>query len=131
MNREEIAGRINALLGKKQNTVIAKALHVSREAVRQWRKAETWPRLEKMDALAIYCDTTPEYILFGIQKEKPKVHEIRERICEGAEELALVRAYRASNDAGRDHILASAKSISKDHPKAENVFPLRRKKRKP
>lgn len=131
MDRADIAKRIDNLIGARSNATVAKALKVSREAVSQWRNGTTWPRLDKIELLALVCGTTPEYILFGIEKNAraKSVSEIRERLCQNDHELSILHAYRSASDEGKAHIVATAMSLAKQFPRPYNVKALHRSKR--
>lgn len=131
--RDEIADRIDNLVkfSGKTNTDIAKdpTLNVTKEAVRQWRAGDTWPRMDKVKPLAALLRTTPEYILLGIHQEKG-VDSLRERICRNDAELALLRLFRATNREGKNLTVEAARSYSITHPAPHNVVQLKERRSK-
>lgn len=124
--RQEIADRIDHLIkiGRKTNVQIAEGVGVTKEAIRQWRDATTWPRMDKIKALAELLATTPDFILLGIPVEH-KGMELRERICRNDTELALLRLFRATNREGKNLTMEAARSYSQSHPAPQNVVQLK------
>lgn len=144
VDKAHIAARIDRLLDrvgdatgqndKQVNVGVGKALHVSGEAVRQWRKGVVLPRLEKLDALVTYLtqrkvDSAPESILFGTPSKDLTSMDVRQRIVEEGPELDLLRAFRATSPEGQKRILDYAETILKAFPRPMNVQVLHRRKK--
>ena len=138
--KAQIAARIDRLLrlpdadDKTINTEVGAALRVSAEAVRQWRKNVALPKLENVFGLVMYLvsrgiQTTPEYLLFGLQKGLPSM-ELRERIADEGEELELLRLYRSMNKDGQKTLLMNARALQLSFPRGSNVQSLHSSKKK-
>lgn len=85
-DKKLIGKRIADLLAAKNGgnqSELAKKVDVSPQAVQQWIAGITSPRGENLQKTAIFLDTTPEYILFGInpgfqQAKQTENYEIRQ-----------------------------------------------------
>lgn len=70
---KEIVNRIRALCRSKNTSItkIEEELHFANGTIGKWKNGKRMPPLEKVILIANRLDTTPEYILYGEQKEKP------------------------------------------------------------
>lgn len=139
LDKQLIATRLDRLINQvdpdndsEANRKVAKALGVSSEAVRRWRKGLDLPRLEKIDPLVqfltgIEIDASAQYILFGQSPSKLNNVETLERIVEEGAELELLKLFRASTSKGQEKIMDAAHAYQLAHPRAANVYTLRRK----
>lgn len=138
VDKRQIADRIDRLLSKvagkdkKVNAIAGKALDLSGEAVRLWRRGVNLPRLDNLDPLCQFLATrgiaaSPESILFGYH---PKDVHIRERIADDGDELDLLRLFRRSSLDGRDHILDAAKAYQAQYPLDSKILRLEGKKKR-
>lgn len=142
MDQRMIAKRIDGLLSamgdedKKINDGVAAAILVSGEAVRQWRKGDAMPRLNKLQPLSDYLmqrkiQASPQFILFGSHpNEQISDVKLRERIASDEDELTLLLLFRACSPAGQNLILQSAKAYQQAYPQPHNVVSLRSSKRR-
>lgn len=138
-----ISGRIDRLLSqvdtevsdKTINIQVGKAIGVTPEMVRQWRKNVSLPRYDSLNLLVMFLverkiPATPQYILCGTPPKPLSPMELRERIVDDGPELELLRAFRATNPDGQKRVLDHAETILKAYPRPANVQSLSIKKRR-
>ena len=145
MDKRLIADRINRLaeiVGRNEhkadsavNAELGKAIKVSAEAIRQWRKGDASPKLEHLEPLAKAfnsrkVETSVGHILLGLPATKLSNVDLLERLAEDGEELELLRLFRSSNHQGRDNLIMTARAIQQSHPRPANVVTLPQPKKR-
>lgn len=141
MDKKQIAARIDRLLSKctgtdkAVNKAVGDALEISGEAVRQWRKGDTFPRIDKLAPLVEYLTrakvlASAQYILFGQPPSKLSNVDTLERIVEEGPELKLLRLFRTSDEKGQDRILEVSEAIQMANPRASNVSSIKQSKKR-
>lgn len=141
MDKKQIAARIDRLLSKctgtdkAVNKAVGESLDISGEAVRQWRKGDTFPRIDKLAPLVEYLTrakvlASAQYILFGQPPSKLSNVDTLERIVEEGPELELLRQFRTSNQIGQERILEMSAAIQMAYPRASNISSIKEPKKR-
>lgn len=134
INREAIAQRIFDFIESQQKqdaerysyAAIGKRIGKTREAVRQYAKGDTWPRLDVLYELAAVIGAPIEWLLFGVTWDETEIMSLREKACISKEECQVLDIFRKTNAAGQFLILGTILSIQMAHPISDNVeaFPV-------
>jgi transcriptional regulator with XRE-family HTH domain len=107
--------RLTQLLDKKNNgnqSVLARAIKVSPQAVNRWFSEGHIPREATLNKVAAYLGTTPAYLKYGDGPAAvPATYELM--YVQIGPETSLLSHYREGTASGKEQLLTTAEHIEK------------------